>query len=59
MDVPISGFCRPGLDAVREAFAANFAERGEVGAAVCVPVDGGWSAYGAAGAVTTIRTGEG
>ena len=40
MDVPISGFCRPGLDAVREAFAANFAERGEVGAAVCVMVDG-------------------
>lgn len=38
--VPISGRCEPGFDAVRDAFAANFAERGEVGAAVCVVVDG-------------------
>ena len=31
---------RAPLRAVRDAFAANFAERGEVGAAVCVYVDG-------------------
>jgi CubicO group peptidase (beta-lactamase class C family) len=38
--MPISGMCAPRLDAVRRAFAANFAERGEVGAAVCVIVGG-------------------
>lgn len=38
--VPIDGTVREGLDGVREAFAANFADRGEVGAAVCVIVDG-------------------
>jgi CubicO group peptidase (beta-lactamase class C family) len=36
----ISGPCREEFGAVREAFAANFAEQGEVGAAVCVIVDG-------------------
>jgi CubicO group peptidase (beta-lactamase class C family) len=40
MSVPISGTCDPAFAAVREAFAANFAERGEVGAGVCVMVDG-------------------
>jgi CubicO group peptidase (beta-lactamase class C family) len=40
VDVPISGFTRPGFDAVRDAFAANFAERGEVGGAVSVIADG-------------------
>ena len=40
MDVPISGVCAPGFEHVREAFATNFAERGEVGAAVCVQVHG-------------------
>ena len=40
MDVPISGHCAPGYGAVQDAFAANFAERGEVGAAVCVIIDG-------------------
>jgi CubicO group peptidase (beta-lactamase class C family) len=40
VDTPIAGHCRPELDAVRRAFAANFAERGEVGAAVCVIVGG-------------------
>src|ERR1700729_3443189 len=40
MDVPISGHCDVGFRAVREEFARNFAERGEVGAAVCVIVDG-------------------
>ena len=52
MDTPISGICEPAFDAVREAFAANFTERGEVGAAVCIAVDGdvvvdlvgGWAA---------------
>jgi CubicO group peptidase (beta-lactamase class C family) len=36
----VSGHCDPRFDAVRRAFADNFAERGEVGAAVCVTVDG-------------------
>ncbi len=40
MDVPISGACDERFVAVRDAFADNFAERGEVGAAVCVLVDG-------------------
>ena len=48
---PVSGHCDPAFEAVRSAFAGNFAERGEVGAAVCVIVDGrvvvdlvgGWS----------------
>jgi CubicO group peptidase (beta-lactamase class C family) len=39
-DLPIDGHCDPRFLAVRDAFAANFAERGEVGAAVCVVVDG-------------------
>lgn len=39
-DTPVSGYCADGLTAVREAFVANFAERGEHGAAVCVLVDG-------------------
>src|SRR5947209_2258443 len=37
---PITGTCAPSLAAVRDAFASNFAERGEVGAAVCVVVRG-------------------
>jgi CubicO group peptidase (beta-lactamase class C family) len=40
MTTPISGTCEQRFDAVREAFAGNFAERGEVGAAVCVIVNG-------------------
>lgn len=36
MDVPISGHCGIGFDAVLDEFRANFAERGEVGASVCV-----------------------
>jgi len=39
-DTPIEGRCDERLVAVRDAFAANFAERGEVGAGVCVIVDG-------------------
>ena len=40
MDVPVSGHCDARFRAVREEFARNFAERGELGAAVCVVVDG-------------------
>ena len=48
---PISGYCHPDFSGVQREFAANFAERGEVGAALCVIVDGetvidlvgGWS----------------
>lgn len=38
--MPIDGWCAAGFEPVRAAFAANFAERGEVGAAVHVLVDG-------------------
>src|ERR1700720_3640069 len=34
------GLCDPRFAAVREAFAQNFAERGEGGAAVAISVDG-------------------
>ena len=37
---PIAGRCDERFLPVRDAFAANFAEQGEVGAAVCVIVDG-------------------
>jgi CubicO group peptidase (beta-lactamase class C family) len=40
VDSSVSGHCDGAFEAVRDAFAANFAERGEVGAAVCVMVDG-------------------
>jgi CubicO group peptidase (beta-lactamase class C family) len=40
VDHVISGTCRPELERVREAFAANFAQHGEVGAGVCVVIDG-------------------
>jgi CubicO group peptidase (beta-lactamase class C family) len=36
----ISGVVEPGFEAVRDAFEANFAEHGEVGAGVCLYVDG-------------------
>jgi CubicO group peptidase (beta-lactamase class C family) len=36
----MSGTCDPAFAEVRAAFAANFADRGEVGAAVCVRVGG-------------------
>lgn len=47
----MDGLCDPAFRAVRDAFAENFAERGEVGAGVCIIVDGrtvvdlvgGWS----------------
>ncbi|MUH52798.1 MAG: serine hydrolase, partial [Actinobacteria bacterium] len=40
MTTPISGHCDPRFQSVHDQFARNFAERGEVGAAVCVMVDG-------------------
>ena len=39
-DPAIQGFCAPGFERVREAFALNFAERGEVGAAVALYLEG-------------------
>ncbi len=40
MDAPVTGRCDARFDGVREEFARNFAERGEVGAGLCVVVDG-------------------
>lgn len=40
VETPIHGSCDPRFAAVRDAFAANFAERGEIGAAVCVTAGG-------------------
>ncbi|HEY1445597.1 MAG TPA: serine hydrolase, partial [Acidimicrobiales bacterium] len=40
MDVPVVGTCDPRFTLVKEEFIRNFAERDEVGAAVCVLVDG-------------------
>jgi CubicO group peptidase (beta-lactamase class C family) len=40
VDAPVSGTCDARFAGVREEFARNFTERGEVGAAVCVIVDG-------------------
>ena len=38
--VLIEGSCAPGFGKVRDAFEANFIERGEIGAAVAVWVEG-------------------
>ncbi len=40
MTVQIHGTLAPGFEPVRAAFAANFAERGEVGAAFCAYLEG-------------------
>lgn len=40
MEVPIRGTCDPRFRAVHEEFSRNFDQRGEVGAGVCVIVDG-------------------
>ena len=37
--VAVEGHCDPRFEPLRDAFRANFAERGEVGAAVCVMVN--------------------
>ena len=39
-EAPVSGYCDPSFHAVRDAFAEKFAGRGEVGAGVCVIIDG-------------------
>src|SRR5690349_17291716 len=36
----VEGVCAPRFARVREEFERNFAERGEIGASVCVTVDG-------------------
>jgi CubicO group peptidase (beta-lactamase class C family) len=40
VDAPIGGTCESRFSAVREEFARNFVDRGEVGAGVCVMIDG-------------------
>jgi len=40
MDIPVSGFCDPAFSPVRDAFVENFVSHGEVGAAVCIIIDG-------------------
>ncbi|WP_447041490.1 serine hydrolase domain-containing protein [Streptomyces sp. DSM 118878] len=40
MSVRVHGTCAPGFEPVREEFTRNFAERGDLGAAVAVYVDG-------------------
>ena len=40
MEAPIRGTCDAGFEEVRQQFLANFAERGEVGAAFCLIVGG-------------------
>jgi CubicO group peptidase (beta-lactamase class C family) len=55
METPVVGSCDPRFAGVGEEFARNFTERDEVGAAVCVVVDGatvvdlagGWADRGA------------
>jgi CubicO group peptidase (beta-lactamase class C family) len=37
---PIGGLCPPQLEPVREAFAANFADGGELGARFCLAIEG-------------------
>lgn len=39
-EAPISGHCDPRFMAVRDEFTRNFTDRGELGAAVCVMIDG-------------------
>lgn len=40
MSVNLHGYCHPRFRRVQEEFERNFAERGEVGAAVCVMIEG-------------------
>jgi CubicO group peptidase (beta-lactamase class C family) len=39
-DLTVAGICEPGFEAVGDAFAGNFVDPGEIGAAVSVVVDG-------------------
>ena len=54
---PVSGRCDARFAAVREQFACNFAERGELGAAVCVML-GGTTVVDLVGGWTTAARGE-
>ncbi|PKQ09539.1 MAG: EstA family serine hydrolase, partial [Alphaproteobacteria bacterium HGW-Alphaproteobacteria-12] len=38
--IPVSGTCDPRFAPLRDAFAANFDERGEPGGAIALMVDG-------------------
>ncbi len=38
--VPVGGFVDPKFESVRDVFAENFARRDEVGASVCIQIDG-------------------
>ena len=38
--IEVHGTCAAGFEPVRQAFAANFAERGEIGASVAVVTGG-------------------
>jgi CubicO group peptidase (beta-lactamase class C family) len=40
MPAAVEGHCDPRFEPLRDAFQANFAERGELGAAVCVMING-------------------
>ena len=40
VEATISGVCEPGFGAVADAFAANLTDRGDLGARVCVILDG-------------------
>jgi CubicO group peptidase (beta-lactamase class C family) len=40
VEAPVTGTCDPRFSRVRDEFVLNFAERDEVGAAVCVMIDG-------------------
>ncbi|HZT79803.1 MAG TPA: serine hydrolase domain-containing protein, partial [Gemmataceae bacterium] len=53
----VKGMCDPRFRAVGEEFERNFAERGEVGASVCVTVDGS-TAVDLWGGVADRRTGR-
>ncbi|QCS61788.1 beta-lactamase family protein [Achromobacter denitrificans] len=39
-EVAVHGYCAPGFDAVRAAFARNFLDADELGASVAIEVDG-------------------
>ncbi|HEX6417175.1 MAG TPA: serine hydrolase domain-containing protein [Acidimicrobiales bacterium] len=56
-DVAIDGTVAPGFEGVRDAFAANFVEHGEVGAAFALVVDGR-TVVDLWGGVADARTGE-
>jgi len=39
-NVAVHGYCAPGFEAVRDAFASNFRDAGELGASVAMEIDG-------------------